>query len=225
MKRPLFTSVFLCSTFLFSFAQKKVNLYDTDDLSKEFHIGRRDAFREKLPDSTIAVFFAAPEKIRSNDVEYDFKQDPDFDYLTGLKESNSVLIIFKNVEDFDGISVNELLFSQDKNPIAERWTGRRLGADSAEVKLGFKIAKNSSDFADFKINYAKYKMVYYQDKFNDVEDDKDDRGDLASLLKHFKLKCLMCFEKSALSITYPLLKIPPRMTLNKVFEKCLATVF
>lgn len=175
-------------TFFFAQAQKKVSLYDADYLSKEFHKGRRDALRAQLPDSSIAIFFAAPEKIRSNDVEYEYKQDPDFDYLTGLNETNSLLVIFKDMQDIEGEAVNEMLFIQDKNVFAERWTGRRLGPDSAKVKLGFQVVKNSSDFADYKLNFTRFKTVLYQDKFSDVQDDTEDRGDLASLLKHFKLK-------------------------------------
>jgi Xaa-Pro aminopeptidase len=188
MKRTLlFTLVFILA--VFANAQKKQSLYDTDYLSKEFHIGRREAVRQRLPDSSVAVFFAAPEKTRSNDVEYQFKQDPDFYYLTGLDETNSLLIIFKDMQDIEGTQVNELLFIQDKNPFAERWTGRRMGPDSAKANLGFKVVMSASDFADYtRINFKKFRQVMWMDKFTDVQDDPDDRGDLASLLKHFKLK-------------------------------------
>ncbi|HEY6159560.1 MAG TPA: aminopeptidase P N-terminal domain-containing protein [Bacteroidia bacterium] len=189
MKIKIFFSLLLTLALSPAQAQKKVSLYDTDELSKEFHQGRREALRQRLPDSSMALFFAAPEKTRSNDVEYTYKQDPDFDYLTGLEESNSLLIIFKDMQDFDGMAVDEILFIQDKNPMEERWTGKRLGPDSAKAKLGFKLVKNSSEFADYtKINFAKFRTVMWDDKFHDVEDDADNRGDLASLLKHFKVK-------------------------------------
>jgi Xaa-Pro aminopeptidase len=187
--KKYFLFLLVWGTFLSAPAQKKPGLYDTDYLSTEFHKGRRDAIREKLPDSSVAVFFAAPEKTRSNDVEYQFKQDPDFYYLTGLDETNSLLFIFKDMQDIEGTQVNELLFIQDKNPFAERWTGRRLGPDSAKVKLGFKVVKSSSEFADYmKINFAKFRTVLWMNKFSDVEDDPEDRGDLSSLMKHFKVK-------------------------------------
>jgi Xaa-Pro aminopeptidase len=176
-------------TFVFAAsAQNKKPLYDNDYLTKEFHQSRRTALIEKMPEGSVAFFFSAPEKIRSNDVEYQFKQDPDFYYLTGCRETNSMLVIFKDEQDVDDALTHEILFIQDKNIFEERWTGVRMGRDSAKKTLGFKCTKNASDFADFKIDLKKFKTILYTDKFYDVPDDKTDRGDLASLIKHLKLK-------------------------------------
>jgi len=57
-----------------------------DYLTKEFHKGRRDALRAKMPTNSVAVFFANPVRNRANDVDYVYHQDPDFYYLTGYKE-------------------------------------------------------------------------------------------------------------------------------------------
>src|SRR4051812_45569305 len=67
--------------------------YDTDLLSKQFHQGRRDSLRSKMPDNSAAVLFANPEHKRSNDMDYVYHQDPNFYYLTGFTEPNSVLVI------------------------------------------------------------------------------------------------------------------------------------
>ena len=195
MKQKITLLLFVLVT-LSAQAQKKVQLYETDYLTKEFHATRRNLLRDKLPDSSVAVFFAAPEKVRSNDVEYTFKQDPDFYYLTGMLETNSMLLVFKDEKEFDGQMVNEILFIQDKDKYAEKWTGVRMSVDTAKVKLGFKMVKYSSDFPDFKINFGKFGVVMWQDIFSDVEDDEADRGDVASLIKHFKLK-LEVVEKKA----------------------------
>ncbi|MGL5890177.1 MAG: aminopeptidase P N-terminal domain-containing protein, partial [Bacteroidia bacterium] len=65
--------------------------YDTDLLTPEFHEGRRNALRALLPDSSVAVFFASPVRNRANDVDYDYHPDPNFYYLTGLREPNAML--------------------------------------------------------------------------------------------------------------------------------------
>ena len=54
-----------------------------DFLSQDFHRGRREALREKLPPNSVAVFFANAIRNRSNDVDYAYHQDPNFYYLTG----------------------------------------------------------------------------------------------------------------------------------------------
>jgi Xaa-Pro aminopeptidase len=64
----------------------------SDFLSKDFHANRRQKLREKLPANSVAVLFANAVRNRANDVDYFFHQDPDFLYLTGYKEPNSVLL-------------------------------------------------------------------------------------------------------------------------------------
>ena len=68
----------------------------TDFLSKDFHLDRRQKLREKLPPNSVAVFFSNATRNRSNDVDYEFHQDPDFYYLTGYKEPHSLLLVFKD---------------------------------------------------------------------------------------------------------------------------------
>lgn len=173
---------------LFLQAQKVQSLYDTDWPGKEFHLGRRDALRARMPENGVAVLFSAPEQRRSNDVYFHYHQDPDFFYLTGLTEPNAMLIIFKELQDVGGDMVNEVLFMQDRNPFMERWTGRRMGLDSARVKLGFKKVFSGWDLSEFKIDFSRFSAVWWNNKFKAVEDDAFDRGDLASLIRHFRIK-------------------------------------
>ena len=70
-------------------------VYDDDLLSKSFHFGRREALRKLMPENSVAVFFAAPVRNRSNDVNFEYHQDPNFFYLSGLQEPHSMLLIFK----------------------------------------------------------------------------------------------------------------------------------
>src|SRR5204862_7884781 len=43
--------------------------------------------------SSVLVVFAAPLTIRNNDVEYEYRQDSDFYYLTGFDEPDAVLVL------------------------------------------------------------------------------------------------------------------------------------
>lgn len=163
--------------------------YDNDLLSKEFHKGRRQALRKLMPDSTCVVFFTNPERQRANDTKYLYHQDPDFYYLTGLKEPNAVLLMFKEPQTFyDTIVTDEIIFVQDRNPTQEAWTGKILGKDGVKLQLAFDKVLLNSQFADFKIDFSKFQKVFHKEFFDDVRDDKEDRGDLYSLIKHFRLK-------------------------------------
>ena len=113
----------------------------TDYLTPEFHKERREALRKKMPSNSVAVFFANPIRNRANDVDYIFHQDPNFYYLTGYSETNSVLVIFsENQTSKTGETYNEILYVQGKNARLELYNGQRLGVDGAKNKLGFKTA-------------------------------------------------------------------------------------
>ncbi|MDX1316816.1 MAG: aminopeptidase P N-terminal domain-containing protein, partial [Xanthomarina gelatinilytica] len=80
------TTLFTCLFSILIFAQDG---NPTDYLSSDFHKSRRDAFREKMPENSVAVLFANPIRNRANDVDYIYHQDPNFYYLTGFKEPHA----------------------------------------------------------------------------------------------------------------------------------------
>src|SRR3989337_4334594 len=82
-----------------------------DFLSQEFHKGRRSSLREKLPPNSVALFFANPIRNRANDVDFVYHQDPNFYYLTGYKEPDAVLLIFKDKQTASNdTQYNEIIF-------------------------------------------------------------------------------------------------------------------
>src|SRR5215216_3699585 len=146
MQSKLFATLATCFFILINIAAAQDDL-PQDYLSKEFHKGRRDAARELMPPNSVMVVFAAPKRTFSNDVEYFYHQNPDLYYFTGYKEANSVLILFKEEQtSTDGKKFNELFFVQKRNPLAEQWTGRRLGAEGVIKKLGIENVYNNDEF-------------------------------------------------------------------------------
>jgi Xaa-Pro aminopeptidase len=160
--------------------------YDEDLLTPEFHRKKRDELRKLLPDNSMAVFFSSPVRNRSNDVNYEYHQDPNFYYLTGLTEPDAVLFIFKNQNAYGEIVTNEIMFVQPRDSSEEKWTGKRLGSTGAKEKLGIETCFNNTQFADFELHYNKFSKIFSMAIPEDVRDDKLDRGDLASMLKYFK---------------------------------------
>lgn len=160
----------------------------TDFLSADFHKGRRTAVRELLPPNSVAVFFANAERNRANDVDYIYHQDPDFYYLSGYKEPNSVLVIFSDVQkNEDGTEYNEVLYVQERDPRAEQWNGKRLGVEGAKKQLGFEMAFNAEEFSKISADFKTFDMVTFFDFKNDYRNKRGD-VDLFDLIKTFKLK-------------------------------------
>ncbi|MDI6046707.1 aminopeptidase P N-terminal domain-containing protein [Flavobacterium yafengii] len=176
----VFTIFFVCV----SIAQ---NGNPNDYLSAQFHKERREALRTKMPQNSVAVFFGNPIRNRANDVDFIYHQDPDFYYLTGYKEPNSVLVIFSNNQtNKDGKSFNELLYVQEKNPRAEQWTGVRLGTEGAKIELGFENAFNGAAFLNSGIDYASFDTVFFKEFEEDTRNSKNEKADLYKLIGAFK---------------------------------------
>jgi Xaa-Pro aminopeptidase len=159
--------------------------YDTDFLTPAFHHDRREALRNLMPDSSVAVFFSNPLFIRSNDVEFDFHQEPNLYYLTGLCEPSSALIVFSDKQKLDTTVTDEILYVQDRDASREVWTGRRLGAAGAKEKLGVNTVVTSSQFSNLNINWKKFKKVFFF-PLPAIANDPDDLYDVSELVASFK---------------------------------------
>jgi Xaa-Pro aminopeptidase len=160
-----------------------------DLLDKGFHAERRAALRESLPQNSVAVFFASPVRNRANDVNYVYHQNPDFYYLTGYREPNAVLFIFKdNQTAANGTSYNEIIFVQPRNVIREMWNGRRLGDARTKEQLGFEQAFNNTEFKKYAVDFSKFDQILFLKFQNDVRDIEADSSDLFDLIKEFKTK-------------------------------------
>ncbi|MBS1951717.1 MAG: aminopeptidase P family protein [Bacteroidetes bacterium] len=160
-----------------------------DFLSKTFYRERREKLREKLPAHSVAVFFANPVRNRSNDVDFVYHQDPDFYYLTGYKEPDALLLVFKDQQiSANGTTYNEVIFVQPRNELREMWTGRRLGEKGVKENLGFSQAFNNSVFKKYNIDFSKFASILFFDFKNDVRDNPRDSSDLFNLIAQFKTK-------------------------------------
>src|SRR5689334_13049914 len=91
---------------------------------------RRERLMAKIGKGT-AVLRSAPMAVMHNDVEYNFRQDSDFFYLTGFNEPNAVAVLAPHHEEHRFV-----LFVQPKDPERETWTGYRVGVDAAKERFG-----------------------------------------------------------------------------------------
>jgi Xaa-Pro aminopeptidase len=163
-------------------------IYDSDRLPASFHAGRREALRALLPDSAVAVFFAAPERNRANDVDFQYHQDPNFYYLTGFEEPNSVLLVFKEKRHIDTMYTNEILFVPGRNPAEEVWTGHRFGKNGAKTILGINSVQLNSDFRETKLPLENCSKVFFFKLPDDVHNDTHDKSDLSDLVRNFETR-------------------------------------
>jgi Xaa-Pro aminopeptidase len=173
----------------------------TDFLDKSFHKERRAKLREKLPPNSVAVFFANPVRNRANDTEYMYHQDPNFYYLTGYKEPNAVLFLFKDKQTAkNGTQYDEIIFVQARDEQAELWNGRRLGENGVKTRLGLEQAFNGSEFKKYNVDFSTFSQILFYDFQNDVRNDKYDSADLYDLIEQFKAKVNYPTKSSGLTL-------------------------
>ena len=96
----------------------------------EFQRRRRQLMRMMGKDA-IAIVPAASVKQRNNDVEYHYRQDSDFQYLTGFGEPESVAVLIPGRPQGEYV-----LFVRDRDPARETWDGVRAGPEGAVSEHG-----------------------------------------------------------------------------------------
>lgn len=91
----------------------------------------------------IAILPAAPVRTRSRDVEYRYRQDSDFYYLTGFAEPDAVAVLVPG-----RASGEFLLFCRERDAAKELWDGSRAGPDGAVERFGADDAFPIDDIDD-----------------------------------------------------------------------------
>jgi Xaa-Pro aminopeptidase len=151
---------FLIYFFTIGYSELLSQSYFTDALTPDFHKNRRVELRKMMPQNSVAVFFNNPIRNRSNDTDYEYRPNSDFFYLTGFREPNSALIVFKDPVMVEGISVDEVLFVQKKDARKEQWEGEILGVQGAKDQLNFSTVFLNSDFPGIKgLDFSTFSQV------------------------------------------------------------------
>lgn len=110
--------------------------------SREFERRRRQLMRMVGADG-IAILPAAPVRKRSRDVEYRFRQDSDFYYLTGFTEPDAVAVLIPGRPQGE-----YLMFCRERDPDRELWDGSRAGQDGVIEHYGADDAFPIDDIDD-----------------------------------------------------------------------------
>ena len=132
--------VLFSQTLLFSMSK-------TEDLPSEEFASRRLTFIEELRSlNACAILHTAPLYERNHHVEYPYRQDSDFFYLTGWTQPGAILVITpqENPESQPEIT----LFVTPLAPKKKVWTGPKPGLGEARNLPGIDLVWEYDDFFD-----------------------------------------------------------------------------
>jgi Xaa-Pro aminopeptidase len=111
----------------------------SDDLA-----ARRSRLMERLGPDTMLVLLSAPPRTYSGDVAYEYRQDSNLYYLTGITQAESALVLMPG-----NANRREILFVKERNPEREHWTGRLLSREEARERTGISTVLSSGSFETF----------------------------------------------------------------------------
>ncbi|MCV6610100.1 MAG: Xaa-Pro aminopeptidase [Amphritea sp.] len=104
-------------------------------ISQQNFAQRRQALMAQMEPGSVAIVPSAKELTRNRDVEYPFRQNSDFYYLTGFNEPDAMLVLIPGRSDGEVV-----LFCRDRDPEMEIWNGYRAGPRGAENQYGIQQA-------------------------------------------------------------------------------------
>ncbi len=92
---------------------------------------RRQRLLEMMEPGSVALLPTAPRRRRNRDVDYPYRPDSDFVYLTGFTESDALLVLIPGREQGESV-----LFCRDAGEREQLYDGERMGPDRAVQVLG-----------------------------------------------------------------------------------------
>lgn len=139
-------------------AQINLNTYPIDETDKTPPAemkARREQVKKTLGPGSVGVFFTNPTRNRNNDVDFMFRADSNFLYLTGFEEPDSVLLLVPDGVMVEGRKTTEILFVNEADQMSITWLGYRMGPVNAPRILGVETALPNKMFSEILAQVVK----------------------------------------------------------------------
>lgn len=111
---------------------------------------RRARVAKAMGARAMLVLFSGEPRVYANDVDYPFRSENNFFYLTNLKQMGATLVLLSGN--------SPILFLPRRNPTRETWTGHMYSAEEAAEISGVREIWEASEFTPFidalKTNHA-----------------------------------------------------------------------
>jgi Xaa-Pro aminopeptidase len=105
---------------------------------------RRAKALERLGPESLAIFWSAPVRVYSADVEYEYRQDSNLLYLTGIDQPDTILILMPG-----NATRREILFVREADARREHWEGQSLTPAEAAAQSGIQTVLTRDQFEPF----------------------------------------------------------------------------
>ena len=128
---------------------------------------RRAAFMEKIDPNGIAIFPSKPVYLRNLDIEYPYRQESNFYYLSGFEEPESMLVLNPSDPKYKYI-----MYVRKRDRRRETYDGPRAGVEGALATFKADTAFYIEDFNRTIFSFIQYdRLIYYTFGINPETDD------------------------------------------------------
>lgn len=127
-----------------------------NQIDSTLFVENRKNFKKLLKTNSLALFQSNDEFPRSGDQNFQFKQNADLFYLSGIDQEQSILLIYP---DCPNPQYREVLFLRQTNDHIKVWEGHKYTKDQASQTSGITAIYWLDDFQNILhsiINYAEH---------------------------------------------------------------------
>src|SRR5438105_434649 len=142
MKRSRFQTTIVAALALLAVASARGGR--TPGIAPAEYAARRAALAKAIgPDAVFVAFSFAPAR-RTGDIDWPFRQEDNLLYLTGMNVADTTLVLLPGEPQH-----SEVLFTTDRDPSSERWTGRILSRSDVSAASAAKEVRSIRTFDRF----------------------------------------------------------------------------
>ncbi len=105
---------------------------------------RRARAMDALGPDAVLVAWSAPAKVYSTDVNYEYRQESNMLYLSGMTQEETILVLVPGAK-----SRREILFTREADPRREHWNGHTLTPAEVTAESGIATVYPLSAFQPF----------------------------------------------------------------------------
>lgn len=105
---------------------------------------RRGRALDRLGPDAMAIFWSAPSRVYSTDVNYEYRQESNLLYLSGIDQEDTILVLMPGNE-----TRKEILFVREADARREHWNGHSLTPAEASAASGIQTVLTTNQFESF----------------------------------------------------------------------------
>jgi Xaa-Pro aminopeptidase len=114
------------------------------DPLREDLMARRARLMDQLGPEALAIFWSAPTRVYSHTVNYEYRQDSNLLYLTGIAQEHTILVLMPG-----NATRREILFIREADPRREHWDGPLYTPNQATARSGIATVMRTGQFDGF----------------------------------------------------------------------------